>query len=92
MFLRILMLSVLLLSTASCATLGGGTAQGVSAGTANGVPPVVCSDPRPRICTMEYRPVCAQLVAGGEQTFASKCNACADIAVATYIPKQCEVR
>ena len=53
---------------------------------------VMCSEPRPRVCTMEYMPVCAQLIDGGEQTFASKCNACADISVAAYIPQPCETR
>jgi len=28
---------------------------------------VDCSNPRPMVCTMEYRPVCASLLAGGER-------------------------
>ena len=52
---------------------------------------VTCKDPRPMVCTMEYRPVCAALVAGGEKTYPSGCNACADVAVASYIPEACEV-
>lgn len=51
-------------------------------------PPVVsgtqCSEPRPQVCTMEYNPVCATLVAGGSKHYASPCNACADDAVAAY--------
>ena len=49
-----------------------------------------CTDPRPKVCTMEYRPVCADLVAGGEKTYASGCNACADVAVARYVNQACE--
>ncbi len=45
---------------------------------------VQCETPRPQVCTMEYDPVCAQLVAGGETTYASPCNACADDAVSAY--------
>lgn len=43
-----------------------------------------CSGPRPQVCTMEYNPVCATLVAGGSKQYASPCNACADDAVAAY--------
>lgn len=51
---------------------------------------VPCQSPRPMVCTMEYRPVCASLVAGGEKTYPSGCNACADIAVASYTPDACK--
>jgi len=49
-----------------------------------------CEQPRPRVCTMEYWPVCATLAAGGSKTYASGCNACADIAVASYSDGACE--
>lgn len=39
---------------------------------------------RPRVCTMEYDPVCAELIGGGRMTYASPCNACADDAVGGY--------
>jgi len=39
---------------------------------------------------MEYWPVCATLAAGGSKTYASGCNACADIAVASYSDGACE--
>ncbi len=44
----------------------------------------VCETPRPQVCTMEYDPVCAQLVAGGVETYSSPCNACADDAVSGF--------
>ena len=48
-----------------------------------------CSDPRPQVCTMEYAPVCADLVAGGKKQYASACNACADDAVSGYLKGEC---
>jgi len=50
-----------------------------------------CTDPRPQVCTMEYMPTCATLVAGGTKEYASGCNACADDAVSSYIPGACPV-
>ena len=50
-----------------------------------------CADPRPQVCTMEYNPACATLVAGGTKEYASGCNACADDAVSSYVPGSCPV-
>ena len=44
-----------------------------------------CTEPRPQVCTMEYAPVCADLLAGGRKQYASACNACADDAVSGYL-------
>jgi hypothetical protein len=49
-----------------------------------------CRDPRPMVCTMEYRPVCATLVSGGTATYPSGCNACADIVVDSWTDGPCE--
>jgi hypothetical protein len=38
---------------------------------------------------MEYAPACATLIAGGQKEYASGCNACADDAVAGYVPGSC---
>ncbi len=54
-------------------------------------PGIQCADPRPQVCTMEYNPVCATLVAGGTKQYASGCNACADDAVSAYLPGPCPV-
>ena len=48
-----------------------------------------CQDPRPQVCTMEYAPVCATLVAGGSKTYSSGCNACADDAVSSFEQGPC---
>ncbi|PLW68352.1 hypothetical protein [Pseudohalioglobus lutimaris] len=48
-----------------------------------------CEEPRPQVCTMEYSPVCADLVAGGKAHYSSGCNACADDAVGGYLQGEC---
>ncbi len=48
-----------------------------------------CTDPRPLVCTREFRPTCAVLAAGGTKEFASPCTACADNAVSGYIAGPC---
>ena len=48
-----------------------------------------CTEPRPQVCTMEYAPVCADLVAGGRKLYSSACNACADDAVSGYLSGEC---
>jgi hypothetical protein len=50
-----------------------------------------CEAPRPQVCTMEYAPVCAYLLAGGSRDYSSGCNACADDAVAVHLPGSCPV-
>lgn len=55
------------------------------------LPGTQCADPRPQVCTMEYNPVCATLVAGGTKQYASPCNACADDAVSAYLAGPCPV-
>ena len=49
-----------------------------------------CEDPRPQICTMEYRPVCATLDSGELKTFGSGCSACGDALVQQHRPGACE--
>ena len=44
----------------------------------------VCTDPRPQVCTMDYRPVCAQMEDGSSKTYANGCTACSDQLVTTY--------
>jgi len=49
----------------------------------------VCEEPRPQVCTMDYRPVCASLVGGGVKTYANGCGACGDAAVSSWIEGAC---
>ena len=99
----LLYLPVLLITLTACGTLGerGEMAERAESGEmresggARGVDPAAvsateCMAPRPTICTMEYRPVCATLVTDREKTYASGCNACADVAVASHRPNACD--
>ena len=48
-----------------------------------------CAAERPRVCTMEYNPVCATRGSGGQETYSSPCNACADDRVSQYLGGAC---
>ena len=49
-----------------------------------------CTEPRPQICTREYRPVCAMLADGSTLTYATGCTACSDQRVSGYRDLACE--
>ncbi len=51
----------------------------------------VCTDPRPEICTMEYKPVCALHVSGELKTYSSGCTACSHQQVLRYQMGACEI-
>ena len=74
----------------SCVPMSGtGVSEDNASGTGNSAS-TQCRDPRPMVCTMEYRPVCATLVSGGTATYPSGCNACADIVVDRWTDGPCE--
>ena len=68
-----------------------------AAGTTNVVRPVqapsseptICAEPRPQMCTRQYRPVCAELQGGGSATRGNACSACADENVVSYVTQAC---
>ena len=50
---------------------------------------IVCTDPRPQVCTMQYDPVCGRIGEGDKaewKTYASDCSACGDPQVSAYRP------
>ena len=49
-----------------------------------------CVEPRPQMCTMDYRPACATLNDGAERTYANGCSACSDVEVKSWIEGDCE--
>ena len=49
-----------------------------------------CPEPRPQMCTREYRPVCAKLDDGSMKTYSNGCTACTDTKVVGYYPGACE--
>ena len=48
-----------------------------------------CPDPRPEVCTLEYRPVCGTLKDGSDSTYANGCGACADVNVMSWTDGAC---
>ncbi len=62
--------------------------------------PTLCTDPRPQVCTMDYRPVCATRDTGircvttpcpsaEKRTYSNGCGACSDPKVSGYVPEAC---
>ena len=49
-----------------------------------------CLEPRPQVCTMDYRPVCAELKEGGSKTYSNGCGSCTDTNVVAYRQGACE--
>ena len=50
----------------------------------------VCTDPRPQVCTMDYRPVCAQLEDGSFKTYSNGCTACSNHEVIGHVEGECK--
>ena len=74
-------------------TLSLALALGACATTGADAPPAanatVCEDPRPQICTMDYRPVCGTRKDGSVKTYSNGCGACADANVVSWIENAC---
>ena len=51
---------------------------------------IACTEPRPQVCTQDYRPVCAELQDGSFKSFSTGCSACSDPAVTGYRGGACE--
>jgi len=49
-----------------------------------------CPEPRPQICTREFRPVCAQMHDGSFKTYSTGCTSCTDPNVVGYRDGACE--
>jgi len=48
-----------------------------------------CAEPRPQMCTRDYRPSCGMLKDGSHKTFSNACGACADPEVVTQAAGAC---
>lgn len=74
----------------SLTLLGGCLVSGCSSATNSDDPSFTqCEEPRPEVCTQEYRPVCAELQNGETKTYASGCAACGDDNVIGYRLNEC---
>ncbi len=51
---------------------------------------VICLEPRPEVCTMDYQPVCALLKNGSYKNYSNGCSACSDLAVVSYLDEPCK--
>jgi hypothetical protein len=51
-----------------------------------------CSEPRPEMCTMDYKPVCGFDKNNNSKTYSNACSACSNKQVVTYIKGECSVR
>jgi len=62
---------------------------------------IQCMDPRPQICTLDYRPVCGTRDTGVRcvtepcestelQTYSNACSACSDSLVLSHVEGTCE--
>jgi hypothetical protein len=49
----------------------------------------ICTEPRPQMCTMDYRPVCAVLKDNSSKTYSNGCGACSDSQVKGYNDGAC---
>jgi len=72
----------LILLLGACATTPPGEPAMVT-------PAQACAEPRPQVCTMDYRPVCASLTDGSVKTYSNGCTACGDAAVSSWIEGAC---
>lgn len=48
-----------------------------------------CVDPRPQICTRDYRPVCGNFRDGSTNTYGNACDACSHPKVVGHRPGEC---
>lgn len=57
--------------------------------TQNAKAVTICEDPRPQVCTMDYRPVCGNLADGDVKTYSNGCGACSDANVTSWVEGEC---
>jgi hypothetical protein len=78
---QILMPGLVVLVSACATTPSDGPAMGTAA--------QACEEPRPQVCTMDYRPVCARLSDGSVKTYSNGCSACGDASVSSWTEGAC---
>lgn len=50
---------------------------------------VICKDPRPQMCTRDYRPVCGLISDSKVKTYSNGCSACGEAKVLSYTEDVC---
>ncbi len=95
MIYKLLPIVFMVLTTTACSTTAAVKATPVDSDL------VVCTEPRPQVCTMDYTPVCATRETGNrcettpcptteDITYSNGCSACSDKSVISYQPGSCE--
>jgi len=79
-------LAVVVLIPAGCA---GVQTAGSAPDTADSKDLVICSEPRPQICTQEFRIVCAQMQDDSFKEYSNGCTSCTDPDVVGYRDGSC---
>ena len=72
----------LFLGLTACVSVGPDKTE--NAGAAN-----ACEDPRPQVCTADYRPVCGALGDASLKTYSNGCSACGDSNVTSWVAGEC---
>ena len=80
-----------LLLFAVIATVGvlGCSSSSVPQDTADTPELTRCVDPRPQVCTRDYRPVCGVSTDGSKKTYGNACGACSHQEVVGHSPGEC---
>ena len=80
------LLAVVVLIPAGCA---GVQIEGTTSGAADSRDMVICPEPRPEVCTQEFRIVCAQMQDGTFKEYSNGCTSCTDPDVVGYRDGNC---
>jgi hypothetical protein len=51
---------------------------------------IVCKEPRPQMCTMDYRPACGYQSSTESKTYSNACSACSQAGVKWVIEGECK--
>jgi len=96
--LQLIVIFLVVMSASACSSIETIQAEDVQIVLVSGKP---CPEPRPQMCTRDYRPVCATRDTGvrcvttpcpstEEKTYGNACSACADQDVISYRNGACE--
>lgn len=80
-----------MLALVCASVIAGGFTDNTSVEKTDQNAEIVCEDPRPEICTMDYTPVCGKDVKGDVKTYANGCGACSDDNVVSYQDGECKL-
>ena len=80
---------ILMAGTACSQVASSGSDTAAEAATEKPDGMVLCTDPRPEICTQQYDPVCGSHRDGARKTYPNQCAACSNAEVAGASPGAC---